>query len=105
MTGASPVPEPLYYESHITIEPVFGNGLPLFMQLADMYGFRVAELLMKKDRDSTEVRSDKDSFCTSRSKSYDVLERDMNNLVKTLQDFGFKVWRKKIEAVLLDERL
>jgi len=97
--------KPLYYESHITIEPVYGPELVKFEYLAKAQGYRVARLLLQKDRDSTPERSDKDSFCTGRDKDYDSLHYRMMSLVANLQETGFKVWRYKIESVIFDEKV
>lgn len=94
----------IYYEAHITIEPTFDQKLDLFKVICEDYGFKVAELLMKKRKDDTLERSSLDSFCTGRSKSYDDLNSRMMNLVEKLQPH-FKVWRYKLEATLLDVRL
>lgn len=37
-----------YYESHITIEPVFDDKLELASNIAIKYKFKVASLLMQK---------------------------------------------------------
>lgn len=97
--------DPKYYESHITIEPVFGTRLDAFKCLSSIENFKVAKLLMQKDREATESRSDKDSFCTGHALSFDVLSDRMKALVQRLRDAGFAVWRYKIEAVLVDERV
>lgn len=96
--------EPLYYESHITIEPVFGERLERFIHLAKQHRFRVAKLLMQKDREATAERSDKDSFCTGHDLSFDALQERMDELGQDLRKENFQVWRVKIEAVLLDRR-
>ena len=95
----------LYFESHVTIEPVFDRRLDTFKFICMNYGFRVAELLMKKRPDDTPERSQFDTFCTGRSKFYDDLHLRMVNLVKALQENDFQVWRYKIENTLLDVRL
>lgn len=38
----------MYYESHITVEPVFDERLDRFSELCDGRGFRPAKLMMKK---------------------------------------------------------
>lgn len=93
-----------YYESHITIEPVFEERLGRFQEVCRKHGFRAADLLMQKRKEETPVRSDKDTFCTGRGKSFDELKEQMLQLVSELREQGFDVWRQKIEAVLLDER-
>lgn len=94
-----------YYESHITVEPVFGDRLELFKALAAGYRFQVADLLLQKRADDRPERSAKDSFCTGRSKTFDDIKQRMDALSTELISSGIKVWRKKIEAVIYDERL
>ena len=92
------------FECHITIEPVFDKDLRLVTAIADKHGFRVADLLMKKRREDTPERSSWDTFMTARSSSYDVVHRMMMLCVEELLSLSFKVWRRKIELILLDER-
>jgi len=95
----------LYYECHITVEPVFEERLELFTKLCAKYYFKPAKLLMKKRKEDTAERSQYDTFCTGRSQWGENLQTDMHLLVKDLTDNGFKVWRYKIEACILDVRL
>lgn len=94
-----------YFESHITIEPVFSERLELANQIAEKHGFRVADLLMMRDRDSTEKRSNKDTFMSARDNSYKKISEATINLVLDLQKNGFQVWRYKIEDTLIDSRI
>lgn len=94
----------LYYECHVTIEPVFEERLEELRKIAQCSYFHVAELLMQKREEDTPERSKYDTFCTGRSKSYyDMVDR-MRVVVFALQDAGFKVWRYKIEDAVLDSR-
>lgn len=97
--------QPKYFESHITIEPVFDSNLVVFEAIAATEGFRVAKLLMQKERTSTPERSDKDSFCTGHSGDYDDLDTRMCRLITRLIERGFKIYRWKIEAVMLDHHI
>lgn len=92
------------YEAHITIEPVFGERFDLFERLCAPYKFRPAELLLMKQRTETPQRSNKDSFCTGHSKSYDDLLIRTQELVDCLKQHGFEVWRYKLEGMLVDVR-
>lgn len=94
-----------YYECHITIEPVFDQGLEEFKSICASQNFRVADLLMMKSRSETAKRSNKDTFCTGHGKDYEELFQRMDCVVEEAQKSGFQVWRKKIEAILFDERL
>lgn len=95
----------MYYESHITVEPVFDERLDRFSELCAGRGFRPAKLMMKKREKDTPERSKYDSFCTGRDKNFDALAARMHALVQDLQDNGFAVWRYKIEHVVLDCKL
>jgi hypothetical protein len=98
------VTEPLYYESHVTIEPVFDDRLEELRTIARGYKFYVADLLMRKRAADSERRSAKDSFATSRDHSRVALELRMRHFIDSLRGHGFQVWRAKIEAALYDER-
>jgi hypothetical protein len=96
--------KPLYYESHITIEPVFDNDLDIFIKICEKYKYRVADLLMQKRKEDSEERSKYDSFCTGHGQDYNYLRENMFSLIKDIQTAGFKVWRYKIEVIALDSR-
>lgn len=94
-----------YYECHITLEPVFDGRLQQASTICQKFNFKIADLLMQKRKMDLPMRSSKDTFTTSRSLSYqDILDR-MNACVHELQMNDFKIWRKKIEAVIFDERI
>src|SRR5690349_10698437 len=94
----------LYFEAHVTIEPVFDDRLTRFQEVCGWHGFRAAELLMKKRSADTPERSQHDSFCTGRDQIYELLERRMRMLVQDLRREGFQVWRYKIEDTIIDSR-
>lgn len=94
----------LYYEAHITIEPVFDERLELFQTLCKTEGFKAAKLLMQKNREASPERSNKDTFCTGHGQNYDLVLGRIDRLVAKLRENGFAVWRDKIEAVLLDRK-
>lgn len=91
----------LYYECHITIEPVFGERLALFTDIAGLHDFRVAKLLMQKTLDP----SQKDSFCTGRSRDLVELTARMRGLISDLKRGRFQVWRYKIEDTIIDSKI
>lgn len=93
-----------YFESHITIEPVFDDRLTLASTIAKEYGFKIADLLMKKRASDTEQRSKHDTFMSSRSKSYDDIDRRMQDLICKLLELDFVIWRYKIENILCDSK-
>lgn len=94
----------LYYESHVTIEPVFDERREQAKAIAIKHGFRLADLLMKKRSEETEERSSKDTFMTGHGKHFEDIETRTKNLVIALQEDGYKVWRYKIEDTVLDSR-
>lgn len=89
----------LYYECHITIEPVFDERLEKFKQLCSECGFRVAKLIMEKGPNR------KDSFCTGRDKDVNKLSERMFSLLKMLKENNFNIYRYKLENCILDEHL
>lgn len=94
----------LYYESHITIEPVNEVGREIIARVILPYNFKLAKLLMQKRDDDTLERSKFDTFCTGHgSDEADIVQR-MADCVRALQENGFKVWRYKIECVTIDSR-
>jgi hypothetical protein len=95
----------LYYESHVTIEPVFDERLKQLKAECLAYGFRVADLLMKKRSADKAERSKHDTFCTGRDKEYQPLLDRTLALVTRLQALDFKVWRYKIEDALVDSKI
>lgn len=94
----------MVFESHITIEPVQNERYAEFEKLCAPFNFKVAHFLMMKDRRWTEERSNRDSFCTGHSNSYQELLEKTETLAALLHHNGFKVWRFKIEQTLLDVR-
>lgn len=97
-------PKPIYFESHVTIEPVFDARLWAFQKVAGDHQFRVAELLMQKRSDDVPEASRKDAFCTGRGDDYNELETRMLDLVRDLRVCEFEVLRYKVEAVVFDSK-
>jgi hypothetical protein len=94
----------LYYEAHVTIEPVWDERLAEFKRIAEDEDFRVADLLMQKRVEDTPERSKFDSFCTGRNNDRHALTGNMIRLILNLKAAGFQVWRYKIEDTLMDSR-
>ncbi len=95
--------KPLYYEAHVTIEPVFDDKLDKFIAICKTHKFYVATLLMQKRKEDTEERSKYDSFCTSHGQDHNELKQRMFSLLDDLKE-SFQVWRYKIEIISLDSR-
>lgn len=94
----------LYYEAHVTIDPVFGELLKSLELMCDNWKFRVAKLHMSKTGTDS-IPHTKDSFCTGRSKSYDDLVTRTQELVLDLKTAGFNVRRYKIEDTIVDSNI
>ena len=94
----------LYFEAHVTLEPVDGERLEFLSELCGRYRFHVASLLMKNRDTGTLERSSNDSFTTGRSLELGELTVRMLALMSALHKSGFHIWRYKIEETLLDSR-
>ncbi len=92
------------YECHITIEPVFGDKLEEAKVLGLQWGFRPAKLLLQRRKEDTEERSKNDTFLTSHDERYDNLRDRMIGMCRSLNAADYKVWRYKIEYIMLDSR-
>jgi len=92
------------YEVHITISPVFGEDLEAVKEIVEPHGFKVAELLIQKDREDTPERSDKDTFCTGHFGDSHEATYCMLKATNDLRSNGFDVWRNKVEHIIYDER-
>lgn len=92
-----------YYEAHVTIKPLkYPQDYVDLESLCRKNAFRPAKLLMQKDGRLEE--NDKDMFCSARSQErQDILDRTLT-FVQDLMDFGFVVYRYKIESTLVDSR-
>ena len=99
------IPDFIYYECHVTIEPVFDERLEALKDIVRPFGFQVADLLMLKKQNASPERSKQDTFCTGRDKAYRAIHDRMMSLVEKLTLEGYDVWRYKIESVILDVRL
>lgn len=96
----------LYYESHVTIEPLHDPvDLDNIRGLCKVHGFRLADLLMQKRPEDTPERSKHDTFCTGRSVDLNIIQLRMFELVYALHAAGYQVWRYKIESVLIDSKV
>lgn len=94
----------LYFEGHVTIEPVFDERRELASTIALKHKFKLADLLMKKREEDTEERSAKDTFMTGHGQSLLNMKIRTIHLVNELKLNGFKVWRYKIEDTIMDSR-
>ncbi len=98
----------MYYESHVTIEPVFDEKLEEATVIAIRHKFRIANLLMQKREADTPERSKHDTFMTGHSAATEEGLVEINTrtfrLIQDLKKEGFVVWRYKIEHAIVDSR-
>jgi hypothetical protein len=96
----------IYLETHITIEPVFEENLELLKKLVQPFGFKVASLLLQKRANDTPELSKYDTFMTAHNsvEDYDLACNNIKQVVVLLNDSGYKVYRYKIESVVIDSR-
>lgn len=97
----------LYYECHVTTEPVFGARRDQLEAIANSLGFKLATLLMQRTLFGKSEPSAKDAFMTARVDADDDVDLvvRMHLLLKALAEAKFQVYRYKIEAAMLDVRL
>lgn len=93
------------YECHITIEPVYDEELTEIKRIAELFEFKVADLIMKKYAASEEVPSKKDTFMTGHSDDFFELEKRMINLIVAAREKFYKILRYKIERIVTDSRV
>ena len=98
--------ESLYFEIHITIEPIDRDSdeFKTLTTLSTMHSFKPAGLFMQKRKEDTPERSKYDTFVTGHRQTMHEAMNDMIFFIERLKTHGFKVWRYKIEDVKLDSR-
>lgn len=89
----------LYYEAHITIDPVPESEREEVEAIAAQFDFRLAKLLMDKGQPNS-----KDAFMTVRSGDLDEIKGLVRRCVSRLSVCGYRVRRWKIEDTLFDSR-
>ncbi len=99
--------ENLLYECHITLEPIIDNDtlLEILNIACYHFKFKIADLFMQKRKEDTPERSKYDTFLTGHSNNYSELTDRMLNLIYFCQKANIKVWRYKIEGIILDSRI
>ena len=91
----------LYYEVHVTIDPIAEQRVKVLRSVADAFGYRLAKLIMRKEGGRDVPHTD-DMFLTTRGIEYEEVEENLTNFVRALQTANFKVRRYKIEDTLVD---
>jgi len=95
----------MYYEAHVTLQPVFEEQLKQVKMIAACHEFRVASLIMKKSAEETGDVSRDDTFASARSEDWDDITHRTMAMVHHLKDSGFTVLRYKIEDTMIDSRI
>ena len=94
----------LYFECHITLDPVFEDKLETLKELCLPFGYKVASLLMKKREQDAPTMSMYDTFTTGHKMKYEDAEASVKAIVPLLLKHGYNVRRYKIEDVIIDSR-
>lgn len=94
----------LYYEAHITIDPVFDERRAEAERLASIHSFRLAKLIMRKHEADEERPAQDDTFMTGTDCYMNVLLDNMIRLITELKSYGFVVRRYKLEDIIVDSR-
>lgn len=89
----------LYYEAHVTIDPVPEDQRETLQKMVTPDKFKLAKLLMDKG-----VPSQLDTFMTGHGKDLEDITSRVKNVCETLIKSGYKVRRYKIEDTILDSR-
>jgi UDP-2,3-diacylglucosamine pyrophosphatase LpxH len=93
------------YECHVTIEPVFTKTrMDELGVICYKHGFMIAKLFMQKREEDTLERSKYDTFVTGHRHDFEQMKLRMTELIEECKASGFKVWRYKIEEIVLDSR-
>lgn len=102
MSGYDIIGKALYFESHVTLDPVLGDKRQVLEDLATTHQFRVAELLMRKGDGSAGEPYCEDSFVSGRSIDQEELAARMGAFAERAEQAGFIVRRAKLEAAMYD---
>lgn len=94
----------LYYEAHVTIDPVFDDRRAVAQQIAEKHRFRLAKLIMRKREADAEQPSQDDTFMTGHGVELNDITARTRKVVEALQRLGFRVRRYKIEDTIMDSR-
>lgn len=89
----------LYFEVHVTLDPVFEHRRERAETIARAYGFRLAKLTKANGGEHTD-----DAFMTGRGTDYEVMRKTTCDLVGFLKREGFNVRRYKLENTLVDSK-
>ncbi len=93
-------PNPIYYECHVTVDPLEGSRRLVFEIICKDFTFKPARLLMQKSLEESTL----DAFCTAKNADFFKLQNHMNSLLDKLNEYEFVVRRYKIEAIILDSK-
>lgn len=96
----------IYYECHITVEPVLNERLVILKGIAERLGFKLANLVKVNEPVEGKDQFRRDQFMTAHSHPSGIEELcdRMKLLVTRLQTARYEVHRFKIEGVVLDSR-
>lgn len=87
------------YEIHVTIDPVYGEKLEHFKYLAEIFRFKVANLIKQNGQPN-----DRDQFATSHTDTLAKATERTRHFVDSLRNADFNVRRYKVEQIILDSK-
>ena len=91
------------FEAHVTVEPLQGQLKEHFDRVCQCNGFKPANLVMIKE-DGSSTPSNQDTFCTARGNSVSELKQLIYSLAGDLDNLRIKIWRYKIESIIIDSK-
>lgn len=95
----------LYFECHITIDPLSDAQLALLQPWMDKFKFRSSKLLLRNSNGSAGEEFKDDFFLTTRGTDYDDINTRMCSMLDAIQLCRIKQRRFKIENTLLDVKV
>lgn len=91
------------FEAHVTVEPLFNERRKQFEEICGRHGYKAANLVMIK-KEGAATPSNRDTFCTGYGDAVSDMKFVLRKFVPELRKAGIKVWRYKIEAIIVDSK-
>lgn len=92
----------LYFETHITLDPVDGEALKKVQELCTKYNMRISTLILRREDGSPGEQHKDDIFISGRYLYYNEAVDKVQAMVVAVQHLNIKVRRYKIENTLKD---
>jgi len=95
----------LYFESHVTMDPVFDADRDKLAAIVKPFGFKLANLIMRKREADGEQPHQDDTFATAHGSELAAILERTRACVRALSEHGFVVRRYKVEDTVVDSRI